>query len=162
MSESDPTPELENDAESAGITRRGFVKVAMAGVSLGYAGAIGYPIFRYLNSPVEKEAALSAIKEVTLPKADELPKGAVLVFKFGPRPALLIHHDDDSWVALDAVCTHMGCTVGFDAKVGRIVCQCHGGQYDAKTGENISGPPPRPLKKFSLTVAKGQVTVTRV
>lgn len=153
---------IGDETEEEGFTRKGFVKIALAGVGLAYAAAIGYPLYRYLNSPVEKFAAMAAVKEVTLPDADKLPKGSVLVFKFGVRPALLIHHADNTWVALSAVCTHMGCTVAFDPAKTQIVCNCHGGVYDAKTGENISGPPPRPLTKYELKVASDSVTVKRV
>ena len=150
------------EAEDEGLSRRGFVKVAVGGVGLAYAAAIGYPIYRYLDSPVEKSQALAAVKEISLPDAQKLPKGSAMVFKFGVRPALLIHHKDDSWVALDAVCTHMGCTVAYNQEEERIACACHGGRYDAHTGENISGPPPRPLTKHEVVVAADSVTIKRV
>lgn len=142
--------------------RRTFLKVAVAGAGLAYAGAIGYPVYRYLNSTVEKSKIEAAVSEVGLKDADKLPKGSAMVFKFGVRPALLIHHNDDSWVAMTAVCTHMGCTVAYHPDQDRIACACHGGVYDAKTGENISGPPPRPLTRFDVVVAAGSVTVKRI
>jgi cytochrome b6-f complex iron-sulfur subunit len=154
-----PIDEIED--EDAGFTRRGFVKVAMIGMCAAYAAAIGYPVYRYLNSPVEKSAAMAAVKEVTLPDVDKLPKNSAFMFKFGTRPAMLIHHDDDTWVALDAVCTHLGCTVAYDAASKRIVCACHGGVYDAKTGGNVSGPPPKPLTPYEVTMAEGSITVKR-
>jgi cytochrome b6-f complex iron-sulfur subunit len=150
-----------NEPEDEGFTRRGFVKVAVGGVGLAYAAAIGYPIYRYLNSPVEKSVEMAAVKEVTLPNADKLPQGSALMFKFGVRPSLLIHHTDNAWTALTAVCTHMGCTVAYNPATARIECHCHGGVYDAKTGDNISGPPPRPLTKYNIKIAAGSVTVTR-
>jgi len=148
-----------SDEES--LSRRGIVKIAIGGVGLAYAAAIGYPVFRYLNTPVEIAAETAAVKEVVLKDADKLPKGSAMVFKFGVRPALLIHHEDDTWVSVTAVCTHMGCTVAFDPTKTKIVCACHGGVYDSKTGENLEGPPPRPLQKFELTVEPGTVTVRR-
>ena len=149
------------DTEEDGFSRRGFVLMAVGGMGLAYAAAIGYPIYRYLNSPVEKSVEMATVKEVALPDADKLPKGSVLMFKFGVRPTLLIHHADDSWVALTAVCTHMGCTVAYNPATTHIECHCHGGVYDSKTGDNISGPPPRPLTKYNTVVAAGSVTVKR-
>ena len=143
------------------ISRLNFIKVAVGGMCLAYAAAVGYPIYRYLNSPVQREAALSAVKDVTLAGADKLEKGAVLLFKFGPYPSMLIHHKDDSWVAFDAVCTHLGCTVQYHPEQDKIVCACHGGVYDSHTGANVSGPPPKPLTRFQIKVANGAVTVTR-
>lgn len=161
MSETTLSQEQLDAGEPESQSRRTFVKVAIGGVTLAYAAAIGYPVYRYLASSVEKSVAESAVTDVSLPDADKLPKGSVLMFKFGSRPALLIHHEDDSWVALDAVCTHLGCTVAFDKANNRIHCACHGGVYDANTGENISGPPPRPLKKYALKVNPGNVFVSR-
>jgi cytochrome b6-f complex iron-sulfur subunit len=163
VSKTTTSPHVESaaDPDDEGFTRRGFVKIAVGGVGLAYAAAIGYPIYRYLNSPVEKSVEMAAVKEVSLPDADKLPKGTALMFKFGVRPSLLIHHADDSWIALTAVCTHMGCTVAYNPATARIECHCHGGIYDAMTGENVSGPPPRPLTRYKVTVAAGSVTVKR-
>lgn len=135
---------------------------AVAGaVGCAYAGMIGYPVYRHLESPVEKAAAAAAVSEVTLPNADELPPGSALIFKFGAKPALLIHHPDGSWGALSAVCTHLACTVRNEPEGDRIVCACHGGVYDPRTGANVSGPPPKPLDRCRVTPAAGSVTVTR-
>lgn len=152
-------------AEPDAIDRRIFVAAAFGGVSLCYAAAIAYPVYRYLASPVEKSVAAAAITEVTLKDAQKLSAGTALMFKFGTKPALLIHHQDN-WVAFDAVCTHMGCTVQYEpAKdrepAGRIHCACHGGVYDASTGANVSGPPPRPLKRYKVTVTDAGVLVSR-
>jgi cytochrome b6-f complex iron-sulfur subunit len=97
------------------------------------------------------------IAEASLPAA-----GASTMFLFGSRPAVLIHHKDGSWVAFDAVCTHLGCTVGFEPQNNRIFCPCHGGVYDMRTGEVVAGPPPAALAKFKVEVGNGQVVVSRV
>ena len=128
------------------ISRLSFIKVAVGGMCLAYAAAVGYP---------------SNVKDVSLSGADKLEKGSVLLFKFGPYPSMLIHHTDDTWVAFDAVCTHLGCTVQYHTDQDKIICACHGGVYDSKTGANISGPPPKPLTKFNVKVASGSVTVSR-
>jgi len=143
------------------LTRRGFVRVALGGVGLGYAAALGYPVYRYLKSPVERAASAAAVTEVTLNDAQKLPAGSVLMFKFGTKPALLIHHADDSWVAFDAVCTHLGCTVQYQPEQKRIHCACHGGVYDPHSGKNLSGPPPRPLRKYDVKAAATGVLVSR-
>ena len=149
------------EAGPAGPTRRAFVRVAVGVVGCAYAGMIGYPIYRYLESPVEKAEAAAGVSEVTLAKADELPAGSALMFKFGVKPALLIHHKDGSWSALSAVCTHLACTVQYEPAEDRIFCACHGGVYDPKTGANRSGPPPRPLDVYKVAVVTGAVTVSR-
>ena len=160
--QSQPEVELEvpfEETEST-PTRRAFLGVAAA-AGLCYVGAIGYPIYRYLASPAEMAASESAVREVTLDKAQALPLASALMFKFGSSPAMLIHGADDSWVAFSAVCTHLGCTVKFEPELNRIHCSCHGGVYDPHTGKNVSGPPPKPLKAYKVDVVANSVTVSR-
>ncbi len=141
-------------------TRRLFFGVATA-AGIGYAAAIGYPVYRYLASPIEENAAASAVTEVALRDAQKLPAGSALMFKFGSQPAMLIHHRDNTWTALGAVCTHLGCTVQYVPARDVIHCNCHGGEYDPHTGQNISGPPPRPLKRFVVKLNDEAAVVSR-
>jgi cytochrome b6-f complex iron-sulfur subunit len=141
-------------------TRRAFL--AAAGVAgLAYTVALAYPIYRYLASPAEMAMEATAVSQVTLKGAQQLPAGSVLMFKFGPSPAMLIHHLDDKWVAMTAVCTHLGCTVQYEPQADRIHCACHGGVYNPYTGANVSGPPPKPLKLFKVTPGDAGVEVSR-
>jgi len=141
-------------------TRRFFLAAASV-AGIGYAAALAYPVYRYLASPSEMALSASAVTEVTLKDAQKLPAGSVLMFKFGTSPAMLIHHADNSWVALTAVCTHLGCTVQYEPQMDRIHCACHGGVYNAHTGANVSGPPPKPLKLFKVAVNDTGVEVSR-
>ncbi len=158
LEEQGTTPATEETGERR--TRRAFIAAAGA-AGLCYTAALGYPIYRYLASPVEMAMNATAITEVTLKDAQKLPKGSVLMFKFGTAPAMLIHHQDNSWVALSAVCTHLGCTVQYEPDANRIHCACHGGVYDPRTGANVSGPPPKPLKLFKVAVNDAGVEVSR-
>jgi cytochrome b6-f complex iron-sulfur subunit len=152
---------LPQDPAQADDSRRTFLKIAAGTLGACYAAGMGYPIYRYLASPVETAESATAVKEVVLDNAATLPKNAALMFKFGTQPAMLIHHDDDTWTALSAVCTHLGCTPGYEPKEKRIFCPCHGGVYDPKTGANIAGPPPKPLTVFQVKNLDGKMVVSR-
>jgi cytochrome b6-f complex iron-sulfur subunit len=141
-------------------TRRFFLAAAGA-AGLLYTAALAYPIYRYLASPEEMALSATAVSEVTLKDAQKLPLGSVLMFKFGTSPAMLIHHADGRWIGLSAVCTHLGCTVQYEPQADRIHCACHGGVYNAYTGANVSGPPPKPLKLFKVAVNEAGVQVSR-
>jgi cytochrome b6-f complex iron-sulfur subunit len=154
-------PAAEAEAEYDPISRRTFIQVGIAAVGACYAAAIGYPVYRYLATPATRAAAASAVTSVSLPGAHELAPGTAMMFKFGTRPTLLIHHADGTWVCLDAVCTHLGCTVQFEPENQRIFCACHSGQYDWKTGEPTGGPPPRALRSYNVEVTNGEVVVSR-
>lgn len=155
--------ESEADAACGGacVARRVVVGGLGTVVAAGYAAAFGYPLYRYLSSAADKAAEEASVKEVTL-DADKVPTNSALMFKFGGRPAMLIHHADDTWTALNAVCTHLGCTVAYESASNSIRCACHGGVYDSKTGANVSGPPPKPLTALKTVVAAGKVVVSRV
>lgn len=141
-------------------TRRAFLAIAgTAGAC--WAAALAYPVYRYLASPGEMALSASAVTEVTLKDAQKLPAGSALMFKFGAAPAALIHHEDGRWIALSAVCSHLGCTVQYEQDQDRIHCACHGGVYNAYTGANVSGPPPKPLKLYKVAVNDTGVVVSR-
>jgi len=142
-------------------TRRVFVRVAMTVAGACYAAALGYPVYQYLASAAQKAETEASVKEVTLNDAAKLPAGSALMFKFAGRPAMLIHHADGGWSAFSAVCTHLGCTVEFDPKKAQITCACHGGVYNADTGANISGPPPKPLTPFRVAIVEGKAVISR-
>ena len=153
---------LKPVAEEPGeVTTRRFFLGAAGAAGLLYTAALAYPIYRYLASPEEMASEATAITEVTLKDAQKLPPASVLMFKFGTAPAMLIHHEDGRWVALSAVCTHLGCTVQYEPQADRIHCACHGGVYNPYTGANVSGPPPKPLRLFKVAVNDTGVEVSR-
>lgn len=71
------------------------------------------------------------------------------------RPDIVIRGSDGKLAAFSAVCTHAGCTVGYQG--GQIVCPCHGGTYDPKTGAVTGGPPPAPLAQRQVVESGGNI-----
>lgn len=151
---SDPQPQPS-------VTRRVFIQASLAAAGVCYTAALGYPVFQYLATAARKAESEASVKEVILDNIDALPIPSALVFKFGGHPALLIRHEADKWSAMSAVCTHLGCTVQFDPAKQHISCACHGGIYDAVTGANVSGPPPKPLTLFHVAINQGKAVISR-
>jgi len=94
---------------------------------------------------------------VKLGPASRLPSGQAATYSdpADGSPDILIREPDGSLKAFSAVCTHAGCTVGYES--GVIVCPCHGGEYSAETGEVIAGPPPSGLAPKRVLEAGGQI-----
>ena len=92
------------------------------------------------------------------PPANRLPKGQAATYSdpADGSPDILIRGSDGSLKAFSAVCTHAGCTVGYEN--GTIICPCHGGEYSAETGEVIAGPPPAPLEPKKVVERAGRST----
>jgi thiosulfate dehydrogenase [quinone] large subunit len=159
-------------AEFAGIA------IAIAGISALAKGSYSGPRTLTAGSGVSgagspKGGSGGSGKAAPAPKSGgsgSLPGGAV---KLGPgkrlpsgqaasysdpadgSPDILIRNTDGSLTAFSAVCTHAGCTVGYEG--GTIVCPCHGGEFNAETGEVIAGPPPSGLAPRKVLEVGGQI-----
>lgn len=86
----------------------------------------------------------------------DVPVGsAVSATSADGKPIIVAQPTAGKAVAFSAICTHMGCTV---APAGdQLKCPCHGSVYEAATGKNVSGPAPKPLAEFPVTVQDGEV-----
>ncbi len=115
--------------------------------------AIFYPVVRFLWP---RAATSSGSLEAVAPyKVNELKVDTEghwpPPFNFGGKPCLVIRTPDGEVRAFNAVCTHVECTVEFREGAADIFCNCHNGVYDLN-GHNVSGPPPRPLEAYKVTL----------
>jgi cytochrome b6-f complex iron-sulfur subunit len=69
-----------------------------------------------------------------------------------------ITRTENGLLALWQKCTHLGCAVPWVEEEGQFHCPCHGSTFNA-VGEVLSGPAPRPLDTFPITVKSGEVWV---
>jgi len=69
---------------------------------------------------------------------------------FAVKSGKIIINDNGSFIALSAVCTHQGCTVGYNSTNKTLPCPCHGSVF-ANTGSVVTGPANTPLATFSVT-----------
>jgi menaquinol-cytochrome c reductase iron-sulfur subunit len=108
---------------------------------------------------------------VKLGQPSEFPDG----LKFLPDERLFVFREGNTFHAISAACTHLGCTVRAEALprpetrtvkgqslrlTHRFLCPCHGSKYSGD-GENVAGPAPRPLAWYELSVSPddGQLVV---
>ncbi len=66
------------------------------------------------------------------------------------EPGLVIHTTAGDFVAYNAVCPHMGCTVGYSSANKIIICPCHGSEFEVSNGDVIVGPAPHGLTKLKV------------
>jgi Rieske Fe-S protein len=116
-----------------------------------------YPVTRYISPPDIPEAQTS---QVIAGREGDLKPNAGKIFRFGSLPGLLIRTEEGQYRAFAATCTHLNCTVQYRDDTRQIWCACHNGVYDTK-GNNVSGPPPRPLEEYTVNVANGEIVVSR-
>jgi Rieske Fe-S protein len=126
--------------------RRGFLNYLIGGGVIALAGAVLYPIFRYLKPPQVAEAEQSQVTACTLGELRAAP-GRYKIFKFGRAVGIIVLGPHDDIRAFSATCTHLDCTVQYRPDWNVLWCACHNGKYDL-AGRNIAGPPPRPLEQW--------------
>lgn len=103
--------------------------------------------------------ARRATPRVRVASLAEVPVGTAKMFHYpGDHDAcLLLRPDADTLVAFSQACTHLSCAVVPDFAGGTLVCPCHHGYFELRTGRNIAGPPPRPLPRVELELAGDDV-----
>jgi Rieske Fe-S protein len=75
--------------------------------------------------------------------------------------AILFRSSENKVYALSRICTHEGCSVDFDMNQNRLICPCHGANYEASDGSVISGPTTKSLAKIKVEI-QGQDIVELV
>jgi cytochrome b6-f complex iron-sulfur subunit len=66
---------------------------------------------------------------------------------------LFIVRKGNTYRAVSGICPHLGCTVNFVAGKDPFLCPCHGSHFDP-SGAVVSGPSPRGLTWFLVTMSK--------
>lgn len=144
-------------AKPHNLTRRSFLDYLLGTSSFATLAAILYPIIRFMAPPQIVEAMQSS---VVAAKISELPPNSGKIFKFGSKPGLIVHTASGELKAFSAVCTHLDCIVQYRSDTKQIWCACHNGQYNLN-GENIGGPPPRPLEAYPVNKRGDDIVVNR-
>jgi len=153
-----------------GVTRRGFLNAIIIAIGAVIALVLAVPGIGYLIAP-----ALG--RKRPQPEWDPVAQESALQPSITPFKAVFTQQVQDAWVlanvqrtiwvtyqgpdriqVLSARCTHLGCTVHWDAARNLFACPCHGGLYNAQ-GQVIGGPPPRPLHRLEAKLEGGKLLV---
>lgn len=137
------------------INRRSFLKRAWA-----WLGAIAFlelmAVTFNMFSPGKKKSTTNSIFIKTAGFVDEISPGTVIPFKNGQF--YLIRYTDGGFIALSLICTHLGCSIGWNAEKDQFVCPCHASAFDNK-GNVMSPPAPRALDAYKVIIEDGIVKV---
>ena len=114
----------------------------------GKASTLGVLSGRFMGSVVRVTTAGSALADV----------GGAVVVESVAGVFLIARTSANTFSAIDAVCTHEGCTItGADGAT--YVCPCHGSRYN-RSGQVLAGPAMASLRQYATTFADGVVTIT--
>lgn len=108
------------------------------------------------ETTTESDSATSATNVITT--VNDLAVGQSLEFtSVAGISAILFRSSEDKVYALSRICTHEGCSVDFDMNQNRLICPCHGANYEASDGSVISGPTTKSLAKIKVAIQVGNI-----
>jgi cytochrome b6-f complex iron-sulfur subunit len=143
----------QNTPTDTTMSRRDFLKWAwlgLGGLAVLEAGGLGLRFF----APRIGEGEFGGL--ITAGSVDDFPPGSVTPFNEGRF--YLVRLADGGFLALYRKCTHLGCTVEWQASSQTFFCPCHASAFE-NDGAVINPPAPRPLDLFPVSFAEGQVQV---
>ncbi len=136
------------------VPRRDVLGVAVGGSLAAFAVAVAYPVARFVDPPSQTSGAATDVGRLA-----DFPVHSAKIVTVHDRPVLVVRSADGALRAFSALCTHLHCVVSYSAERNQIECPCHRGVF-SMDGENIEGPPPRPLDELAVTVRDGSVIVS--
>jgi cytochrome b6-f complex iron-sulfur subunit len=142
------------------MNRRNFFEKFVGALFGGTVLAFVAPALAYLFPNRNFGATGREFSEATgeVISANSIPQGGSRVGMLAGKPAIVLRQNGEV-VALSAVCTHLGCTVAFNASANQFQCPCHGGKYD-RDGNVVAGPPPKPLERLQIRVDDDKIILS--
>lgn len=166
---------VERDAVIAEVDRRSVIRTAatagavgvvavIAGAAASAARRSGYqpltaptPSSSPAPSPTSSGSAAAPPLGKRIGAASAVPVGSALQFTDPATgaPAYVVQPKAGTYLGFSAICTHEGCTVGFDGQ--QFACPCHGATFSDTTGDVTGGPAPTPLARITVVEAGGSL-----
>ena len=152
------------------VDRRTFLKRLSAIGALLSAGLVSIPVVRAIFAPTAarkrvdnwvKVADDTALLDIGVPIRVNFVQSVddAWVESRTLSGVWLYTQDGEKFKAYNGHCTHLGCSYTYDKEKKNFFCPCHRGQFDAKTGAVLAGPPPRGLDELDVQVRDAEVFV---
>lgn len=136
MAESEP---------SSKATRRGALNFLLTVGGLGWLASVLYPVISYLR-PLPMSGPSGPVG-LTRAEVARIERDKFAIIPVGTKRVLVLEDSAGELHALDAKCTHEGCTVRYVSGEALIWCACHNARFDLE-GRVLGGPPPRGLSRY--------------
>jgi glycine/D-amino acid oxidase-like deaminating enzyme/nitrite reductase/ring-hydroxylating ferredoxin subunit len=107
-------------------------------------GASALPQVLAANASVAKHLVVGKARRKPESEIDALQPGEAVVASVGGRQVAAHRDAEGNLHAVSARCTHLGCTVDWNAQARSWDCPCHGSRFDVD-GSVLHGPAVRPL-----------------
>ncbi|WP_081240386.1 Rieske (2Fe-2S) protein [Streptomyces viridosporus] len=126
-------------AASRRTVLRGVALTPVAGLGLTACGKV-------------EDAPLGLTGPVELGPESEVAKGGAKLYQ--DHKVVVSRGEDGTVKAYSSLCTHAGCPVN-KLEGTKLICPCHGSEFDATTGKALREPAVAPLKPLTVEVENG-------
>ncbi len=161
--------QIAGNTDAPDMGRRQFLNLITFGTVTGVALGALYPYISYFVPKSASGAGGGVAAKDKLGNdvvaseflASHQPGDRVLVQGLKGDPTYLIITDDKQIAdyGLNAVCTHLGCVVPWNAAENKFICPCHGSQYNSE-GKVVRGPAPLSLALVRTEVRNDKVLLS--
>ncbi len=135
--------------------RRSFLRAVWLGLGAVALAEVVWVVSSFLR-PRKTKGGEAVDRVFVAGPADRFEAGTVTAFPQGKF--YLVRLDDGGFLALGRECTHLGCTVAWEAAERRFLCPCHASAFDLR-GEVLSPPAPRALDLYAVSIENREVKV---
>jgi len=154
-----PGGAAESTAETNPSSRRRLLNWLLGGSFLSWAAVVVFPVLKYLKRP--PEAGGGNQKTLSDEEKKKITQKGFAIVRLGTDRVIVFEDVQKNLRALEAKCSHEGCTVTYQAEEGLVWCACHNGKF-AIDGRVIAGPPPKPLAVYTVQGGlSSQLTIGR-
>lgn len=143
-------------AEDAQRKRRGFLAALATGLALVATGELFWVASAFIRPRKRRDIRDRREGLIVAGPVETFARDSVTAFPEGKF--YLARLSDGGFLALHRRCTHLGCTVPWDAEAARFICPCHASSFDMR-GSVLSPPAARPLDLFTVRIENGIVKV---
>ncbi|MBD2448258.1 cytochrome b6-f complex iron-sulfur subunit [Nostoc sp. FACHB-152] len=161
--------QFSESADVPDMGRRQFMNLLTFGTVTGVALGALYPVVNYFIPPATGGAGGGTTAKDSLGNDVSVSQfldshnvgDRTLVQGLKGDPTYIVVESKEAITdyGINAVCTHLGCVVPWNAAENKFKCPCHGSQYDA-TGKVVRGPAPRSLALSHAKTENDRIVLT--
>jgi cytochrome b6-f complex iron-sulfur subunit len=151
------------------LGRRQFMNLLTFGAVTGTALGALYPVIKYFIPPSSGSTSGGVTAKDALGN-DVVVSGFLSSHAVGDRTLAQGLKGDPTYIVVEsegaianyginAVCTHLGCVVPWNAAENKFMCPCHGSQYNNE-GKVVRGPAPLSLALVHAEVVDDKISLT--
>ncbi|MBW4666151.1 MAG: ubiquinol-cytochrome c reductase iron-sulfur subunit [Cyanomargarita calcarea GSE-NOS-MK-12-04C] len=145
------------------MNRRNFITLFSVSLFLNCSPILFAASYAAKPKPKPKKKPSQSENWIDIGTIAELDKAGQIFKQKSSLGAILVigTSKNNNLIAVNPTCTHLGCTVDWEAKENIFLCPCHASEF-AADGKVINGLATKPLSTYKTKIEGNIVMVKRV